>query len=329
MTTRPASRKLAVLSAIAALAAVTVVGGCSGGGSDDTSSGDSAQFIEGNGADEPAAEPEDLSADDAFSGATRSESGGGSTTEQVSEQLDLGDAALIKVGVIELVSDDIGTTINKIEDYALLTGGRIDSEETATDEDGEEVSSRMTLKVPVDRFDAAYEKIAAMADLASKQRSTEDVTARLADIDSRVESAKDSIAQLRTLFAQATKLGEVIALERELSGREADLESLQAQQRALHAKTSMSTIQVTISQPPPEATPKPKEDKDQAGFVAGIKDGWDGLVTFVVGTSHALGLVLPLGALFAVLALLLWPLARRLTGRRGLQAQSSAAGSVE
>jgi hypothetical protein len=148
----------------------------------------------------------------------------------------------------------------------------------------------------------------------TKQTATEDVTAKLADVNSRVESAKASIAQLRRLFDRATALGQVIRLERELSQREADLESLQAQQRSLTAQTTMSTILVAITLPPTVSTPPPTDDH-QAGFVSGIKKGWDALVTFVVATSHALGLVLPLGALTLALGLALWLLIRRLTPR--------------
>jgi hypothetical protein len=171
------------------------------------------------------------------------------------------------------------------------------------------------VRVPVARFDVAVGRIYDMAREHTKHTSTEDVTARLADVTSRVESAKASIQQLRQLFDRAVSLGQVIRLERELSQREADLESLQAQQRSLSAQTTMSTILVTITLPPKEAPP-PKSDDHQAGFVSGIKKGWSALVTFVVGGSHALGLVLPLGVLAIVVCLALWPLARRFTPRR-------------
>ena len=204
--------------------------------------------------------------------------------------------ALIKTAVIELHSDDVGEAVAKIDRLRLRwAGGRIDTEETSTDEDGVETARRIELKVPVDDFDDAVDKIAGLADLVSKARSTEDVTARVADVESRVTSARDSIDQLRTLFSRATKLGEVITLERELSQREADLEALQAQLRALNAKTSLSTIAVSVTQPPPRRPRRRKKDDKQAGFVSGIKKGWDGLVTFVVGTGHAVGLLLPLG----------------------------------
>jgi hypothetical protein len=120
---------------------------------------------------------------------------------------------------------------------------------------------------------------------------------------------EQSIDQLRRLFGQATNLGDVITLERELSRRQADLEALQARQRALHASTTMSTFMVSVELIDDKAAPK--QDEDQAGFVAGIKQGWDGFVTFVIGVSHAVGLILPLGTLALVVGWLTWLLVRR------------------
>ena len=53
---------------------------------------------------------------------------------------------------------------------------------------------------------------------------------------SRVASAQQAIVRLRTLYGKAAKVRDVIAIEGELNSREADLESLQAQQRALAAQ---------------------------------------------------------------------------------------------
>ncbi len=51
-----------------------------------------------------------------------------------------------------------------------------------------------------------------------------------------------AIVRLRTLYAGASKVADVITIESELATRESDLESLEAQQRALAAQTSMATV---------------------------------------------------------------------------------------
>ena len=44
----------------------------------------------------------------------------------------------------------------------------------------------------------------------------------------------------------------------------------------------MSTITLAVERTPKATKPKPKDD-DEAGFLAGLSDGWDALKTFLVG----------------------------------------------
>jgi hypothetical protein len=310
-------RQIVAVTALGGLLSALAVAGCSASsGSDNAGSRGSLDASAGGGeAAVPVAKPTpgDVVADGTDSAYDRSGSaGGGSSTGQ--QSIVVG-PALIKTAAIDLRSDDIQAIIDKVYGLALTTGGRVDSEQTSTDDEGTVDHSRIQLRVPVAKFDDAVSRIYNLARDHTKDTSTEDVTARLADVNSRVESARASITQLRQLFDRATGLGQIIRLERELSSREANLEALEAQQRSLAAQTAMSTILVTIALPPKVAAP-PKDSDHQAGFVSGIKKGWDAMVTFVVGASHTFGLVLPLGALAALACLGLWPLIRRLTPRR-------------
>ncbi|MEJ7743221.1 MAG: DUF4349 domain-containing protein [Nocardioidaceae bacterium] len=226
-------------------------------------------------------------------------------------------ASIIRVGAVILEADEVGDVVAQVETLAASVGGEIANEETYTDADGQQTRSRLTLKVPVDTFDESIDKIETFGDPISTTSDSEDVTAKVADVNSRVTSAQESITQLRRLFSQAQKLGDIITLERELSLREADLEALQAQQRSLAARTTMSTITINISRPDEAET---SVDEDQAGFVAGVNSGWDAMVTFVIGAGHALGLALPLGSLALALGLIGWVVVRRINPRRAAPA---------
>jgi hypothetical protein len=74
----------------------------------------------------------------------------------------------------------------------------------------------------------------------------------------------------------------------------------------------MATISVDVSS---SATAVPASHK-AGGFLSGIRQGWHGLVEFVVAFSHGVGLVLPLATLALLAALLTWLGVRRFTPRR-------------
>jgi len=312
MGMKPVTRPPRALAAVGiALISTVLIAACSAGGSPDASSS--------GGADLGRAGSQQGEVEGAAGGAAFDEGSGSLNEGSNSAQANLAIAtpSVIRVGAVILESDDVGDVVAQVEALAASVGGGISNEETYTDTDGNVTRSRLTLKVPVDTFDDSLDQLAEFGDLVSKTSDEEDVTAKVADVNSRVKSATESIDQLRRLFAQARKLADIITLERELSIREADLEALQAQQRALTARTTMSTITVNISLPDEEQA---SIDEDQAGFIAGLKSGWDGLVSFVIGAAHVLGLVLPLGALALLLGLIGWIAVRRLIPRRAAPA---------
>ena len=299
---RPTSR---TLWAGVAIAGLVLLSGCTGNGSGDDSGGSSAENS-GRGGGSTAREVEDQAA--ALSSADSS-GGGSSDGGSATGVALLLDRDLIKTGAITLESDDIDQVLVQLDGIVTTQRGIVESEDTRTDDAGDVRSAVVVLRIPVDRFETAVDAITELGVLVHEETSTEDVTTKVADIDARVESAQRSIDQLRLLFSRANKLGDVIRLESELSQRQADLESLQAQQRSLARQTALSTIHVSITRP--EDTPKPADDGDQAGFVDGIKSGWSGLVTFVQGTAHVVGLVLPLGTLALIVAVPIWLVVRR------------------
>jgi hypothetical protein len=281
--------RLLACVAVAGLAVMTTA--CtSESGSDDS-----------GGASESAAHAEDGTAMMLEGGATRVGDTG------VVDLLD--ERKLIKTGTIGLETGDVDKLLGRLEGVVAAQQGLVDSEDVRVDDDGDAESATILVRVPVDRFEAAVDDIAQLGELVREQTSSEDVTTRVADVDARVANAQRSIARLRLLFDRAGNLRDVIRLESELARRQADLESLQAQQSALARQTTLSTIHVSITR----TEDKPAAgDGDQAGFIDGLQSGWSGLVTFVRGTVHVVGLVLPIGSLFAALVAAVWLLVRRL-----------------
>jgi hypothetical protein len=150
-----------------------------------------------------------------------------------------------------------------------------------------------------------------VATLTSSKRESADVTTQVLDIDVRVEAQQRSIDRIQVLFDSATSIKDVVNVEGELSRRQADLASLEAQQRYLADQTSMSTITVAVERTPEHAVKKP-DANDDTGFAAGLSGGWKALHRFLTGAATVAGALLPWVVLLLVLAIPGWPLLRRL-----------------
>lgn len=191
---------------------------------------------------------------------------------------------------------------------AAREGGEITRDDRSS---GKEASATVVLRVPPKALETTLDALAKLGIERSRQLSTVDVTQRVADVASRVASAQAAIAQLRVLYRQASRVSDVIDVERQLASREADLESLQARQRALADETSLATITLQLVTAP-KAAPLHKHDHHRGGFVGGLERGWHGFVAAVSWLAVAFGTLLPFLLVLAAAGIAAWWLRRRL-----------------
>lgn len=188
-------------------------------------------------------------------------------------------------------------------DIAIRAGGEIDGDDRTS---GKYATATLRLRVPPPALQESLTALSKLGRATSRHLTSRDVTSQVADVKSRVASAQQAIARLRGLYENATKVSDVIAIEQELSGREADLESLQAQQRALSTQTELASITLTLRT---ATATTPKKD-DRTGFLGGLHDGWDAFTSAAGSVAVAVGAVLPFAVLLLIVGAalrLLWP----------------------
>ncbi|WP_375491134.1 DUF4349 domain-containing protein [uncultured Jatrophihabitans sp.] len=195
-------------------------------------------------------------------------------------------------------ASQLGAQADAAGAIAERTGGEIDSDDRSA---GARPAATLQLRVPPMQLDQVLHRLAALGVEQSRSSSTQDVTERVADVTSRVHSAQDSLTRLRALYGRATRVADVIAIESEINNREADLESLQAQQRALDRQTALASVTVHLVVAARHHQPTPPR---AGGFVGGVQRGWHAFVTAAVALSAAFGALLPFLALAFVLGLL-------------------------
>lgn len=291
------------------LALLTTLTACSGGvDGSGSSAGDAADV-------EAATELDSGLVQDRAGGSTSSSAGGAESADDAASSVEgaLQQPALISTGTVSLLSDDVADTRFDVQKVADRYRGQVTDSETRTDDDGEVRDARLVLRVPSADFTEAMDELEKVADLEASTSTSEDVTTQVVDTEVRIRVQRASIARIEELLQRAGSIRDVVAVEQQLTQRQERLNSLLRQQAYLEDQTSMSTITVHVERTD-EATTEPAVE--EAGFLAGLRAGWDGLTTVLVGLATVTGALLPFAALALLLGVPGWVLVRRLSAAR-------------
>lgn len=306
-------RRTPLLVAVAApLAALLVLAGCSsGGGGGDSASGSGAGSSP---VEQPGPHPGDELA---------LEADGRDSALSVDSAADAAERKVIAKGNVSLESDQVGDTVFHVGRIADEYGGEITERQTTTNDEGDISTARLLLRVPVAEFDEAFTDLEGVADLQSSSTGKEDVTTKVIDTQVRIRAQRRSLLRVEALLDRAQSISDIIRIESQLSRRQADLESLERRLTYLNDQTSLSTISVNISLPPKQGE---RSEPEEAGFLAGLADGWDALKAVGTGAATLSGRLLPFAAVLLVVGAPALVLLRRLRRRRPNGPMAGAAG---
>ncbi|WP_327303860.1 DUF4349 domain-containing protein [Streptomyces sp. NBC_01298] len=212
---------------------------------------------------------------------------------------------IIRTATLGVETADVQKATAGARTAASSAGGYVGNEGTTRAPDGS-MTSTVTLRVPGERFDSVLAAMEGSGKLLERKVEAQDVTQKVADVDSRVKSQQASVVRVREMMEKATGLGEVVTLESELSKRQADLESLLAQQTALKDQTSLGTITLTFSEPGKQ--PVKEREKPDPGFSDALAGGWKVFAAAVLYLLMALAAASPflLSGAFLLLAFRLY-----------------------
>ncbi|WP_169949451.1 DUF4349 domain-containing protein [Microbispora sp. H11081] len=307
-------------SATALAAVAFLLTGC--GGSADLSSGGAADSAPAPAAQ--AAEPATARAQD--QSAERGSDADGGSGGQRKLRIDPTERAIIYQAEVTVEAKDVTAAADRAKAIVTGAGGYV------AEERGEYASrgdlSVLTFKVPPARYADVLAQLGRdLGKRRSMRQNAQDVTEEVADVASRVKSAEATLGQFRTLLTKANKIGEILEIEREIANREAELESLQARQKALEAQTGMATVTLTLVLPPERsATNTGKEDP--SGFLGGLRTGWNALTTSTVVALTVLGALLPWLVVAALVWLAVRTVVRRMRRRTGPPPGAVSPGAV-
>lgn len=176
-------------------------------------------------------------------------SGGGSSpavdrapaaSESAMEQ----DRSIVTTADLTIEVSDPARASSEVAEIADDLGGRVESQSLNSDTSNS--SASITMRVPADMVDRAFEQLGEIGEVRNQNLTATDVTAEHVDLQARVEALQTSVDRLETLIVDADTTSELIEAESALTQRQAELDGLQAQLDTLEGQVNEATIWVNL-----------------------------------------------------------------------------------
>jgi hypothetical protein len=225
------------------------------------------------------------------------------------------DRDVVTTGSVSLTAADPIATADRATAIVLGAGGRIDNSSEQPGTGTEKASATLVLRIPSSNLTGTLTAVKRLGTVESATLNATDVTGQSKDIEGRITALQTSVDRLLALMAKATTTADLITIESTLSDRQAQLDSLRAQQKALADQVAMSTITLTIHAKGTTAAAAPP-----GTFWSGLTAGWESLVAAVNGLLVVLGVLLPWLVVLAILGGIAWWIARWIGRKRGAAA---------
>jgi hypothetical protein len=204
----------------------------------------------------------------------------------------------VRTATVALQTPNVDRAADAIVALADPAGGRVDGDDRSSRDHTR--TATLVLRVPPDTLNAIIRKVDALGTETSRSVRGQDVTAQKADITARTAALQTSVRRLRGFLSHSGSISSLVSLENQLTQRESELESMQAQQRALVDKIALATLTVRLSTTP-KPVPPPARAK-AAGLGAAFSSGWHALVTTARWLVRIVGYSLPITAVAALIA---------------------------
>lgn len=225
---------------------------------------------------------------------------------------------IIRTGQASVEVDSLEVGIAQVQALARRMGGFIANTQIQSG-DNQMRSAMLEIKLPAARFEQAVSGLQPLGRVESVNVTAQDVGEEFVDVSARVANARRLEERLVQLLATRTgKLEDVLTVERELARVREEIERYEGRLRYLRTRAAISTLTVTVHEPPvigqyPSSNP----------IAAAFGEAWRNFIDFVAGFISLLGTLVPL-ALVLLAALLILRKLWRFLRRKEAQADAAA-----
>lgn len=183
---------------------------------------------------------------------------------------------------LDLRAKSLDWTVAKIRDIAKNVGGFVENANVSQPEWGSK-TAWLTVKVPTDRFEAAFMEVKQSADqVVNENTGATDMTAQHIDLTARINNKRAEEKAYENLLSTATKVSDVVEVTQYLTNVRTEIESMEQQLRYLEGQTALATLSVSVTEDP-QVQANPGEFKRGNVFKAALNTLVDALVALGSG----------------------------------------------
>jgi hypothetical protein len=199
---------------------------------------------------------------------------------------------VIRTGNASVEVDSLEPAMDALRRLAQRVGGFVGN---STVQSGREQlrQATMEIKVPAARFDELTNGLPPLGRVEFVNVSAEDVGEEFVDLTARVANSRRLEERLIDLLGSRTgRLQDVLAVERELARVRQEIERQEGRLRYLKSRVALSTLSVTVHEPPPIVADHPGWNP----IWEAMRQAWRNFVALLAGVIASLGFLVPVAA---------------------------------
>lgn len=151
---------------------------------------------------------------------------------------------IIYVAEISLVVKDVDATEREIGALLKEYQGYV-AESSIDRTQGEELSGRWRVRLPVEHFDAFLDAVSKLGVAENRTQTAQDVTEEFVDLEAQISNKKKLEERIVELVSnQSGEIKDVIEVERELARVRGEIEQMEGRLRYLTNRTELTTVSI-------------------------------------------------------------------------------------
>jgi hypothetical protein len=151
---------------------------------------------------------------------------------------------IVKTGEVTIEVPKVADALGRVRAMALQLGGYVGGSQAGTSD----ASATVTLRIPAPRFEDALTALHELDGRVLAEATREqDVTSSIVDLKARITNLQSSEAQYRALLAKADKIQDILDVQSRLDQVRGEIEQLSGQLKSISGQADLSTLTVTLT----------------------------------------------------------------------------------